>query len=262
MKKMCFILASTENRDYLLKRCVEAINSNALYKDADLYLYWQGKEDKIPHKERFTDIFVSDKLMGIFAPRYYLFKTYGVQYKYTVLIDDDLFMYPDTSYESAMSFLSVIDNNGVCNLGRQFHKRRNTVFMINYSTDDYNVEGGIVFPNKCVNVLVDYFKDTPVEVTEDIFWILLYVKGFDLYRDFSSNAIHTCHRPASDGSESGYYKWRLERPHVPLLPEYTTQRLVKDYFGDKMRYKVPEPRDVNEAGLEERAKCRKEMGLQ
>lgn len=261
MKRACFVLASSENRDYLLRRCVEAINQNELYKNADLYLYWQGDKEKIPHKERFTDIIIADRLMGIFMPRYQLFKTYGLQYEYTILIDDDMFMYDDTSYENAIAFLGAIDNNGICNIGRQFDKRRNVLKMIDYSKDDFNLFGGIVFPLKCVKIIVDFFKDTDENVTEDIFWILLYIKGFDLYRDFSSNLIHTCHRPAKDGSESGYYKWRLEKPHIPLLPQYTIAQLVKDDFGDRMRWKIPECRNVNAAGLEERAKCRKEMGL-
>lgn len=170
-------------------------------------------------------------------------------------------MYPDTSYENAIAFLGAIDNNGICNIGRQFDKRRNQLSMIDYAHEDYNLFGGIVFPQKCIEVLVDFFKDTDPAVTEDIFWILLYIKGFDLYRDYSSNLIHTCHRPAKDGSASGYYKWRLEKPHIPLLPQYTISHLVKDDFGDRMRWKIPECRDVNEAGLKEREKCRKEMNL-
>ena len=238
---------------------MKCIGENKLYKDTDIYLYWQGNADKIPYKEKFTKIIVSDKLRGIFLSRYTLFATYGMLYDYTILIDDDMFMYPDTSYEGAITFLGAIQNNGICNIGRQFDKRRNELRMIDYAHEDYNLFGGIVFPKKCIEVIVDFFKNTDEKVTEDIFWILLYIKGFDLYRDFSSNLIHTCHRPNKKGGASGYYKWRLEKPHFPLLPQYTIQKQVKDDFGDRMRWKIPECRDVNEAGLRERERCRDVM---
>ena len=257
----CFILAGSEDRAYLLERCVNCINQNVLYANADLYLYWQGNDSKIPYRERFADIMSVPTLQGIFVPRYTLFKTYGVRYDYTILIDDDMFMYPDTSYESAMNFLSAINNNGICNIGRQFDRRRNELLMIDYAHEDFNLFGGIVFPLKAVKVLVDFFDGTDPNVTEDIFWILLYIKGFDLYRDYSSNLIHTCHRPAKNGDASGYYKWRLEKKHIPLLPQWTIPHLVKDDFGERMRWKIPECRDVNAEGLAERARCRKEMGL-
>ena len=257
--RYCFILAGSEDRAYLLKRSIDCMRENRLYSDADIYLYWQGSKDKIPYVSRYTGIICADTLQGVFLPRYELFKKFGIMYDYTILIDDDLFMYPDTTYANSIAFLKANDDNGVCILGRQCHKRRNEFRMINYATENYNVEGGMVFPRKCVELIVSYLADRSADVTEDIFWILLYCKGFDLYRDFSSNVIHTCHRPAEDGSVSGYYKWRLEKPHVPLLPEYTVSKLVKDEFGDRMRYKVPECRDVNRAGMQERIKCREEM---
>lgn len=261
MKKLCFVLAGSEDRGHHLDRCIKCFSKNTFYKDADIYLYWQGDAEKIPHKEKFTNIIVVDKLAGVFMPRYVLFSTYGIKYEYTILIDDDAFMYPDTSYESAINFLESIGNTGICCIGQQYHKRRNEIRLIDYATENYNVSGGLVFPNRCVKILVDFFSETDASVTEDIFWILLYIKGFDLYKDFSSNLIHTCHRPNKKGEASGYYKWRLEKPHIPLLPQYTNAQLVKDDFGDRMRWKIPECRDVNEAGLKERTKCRKEMGL-
>ena len=259
MSDFCFIVAGSEDRDYLLKRCVESIQKSK-YFDSDIYLYWQGDAEAIPYKDRFTGIIVSERLRGIFKPRYELFKACH-NYDYVILIDDDLFLYPDTSYDTAMAFLRAINNTGICNLGRQFDKKRNELRKIDYSREDYNVCGGIVFPKRCVELIIDFFKDTDENVTEDIFWILLYVKGYDLYRDFSNKSLHTCHRTAKDGSNSGYYKMRLEKPHRPLLPQYTNARQVKDYFEGQMRWKVPETRDVNEAGLEERKRCRKEMGL-
>lgn len=250
----CFILASSQDRTKLLRRCIEDMSKNELYKNADIYLYWQGTEEAIPYKERFNDIIISPTLRGIFKPRYELFKRCK-DYDYVILIDDDIFMYPDTTYEGAISFLKMMDNKGICNLGSHFDKRRNQLQMIDYSKDDYNVCGGIVFPKECIEVLIDYFKDTPENVTEDIFWILLYIKGYDLYRDFSSNVIHTCHRPADNGEPSGYYKLRIEKPYIPLLPEYTNHKLIPDYCRKgQFRYKIPETRDVNVKGLEERMK--------
>lgn len=257
----CFILAGSEDRAHLLDRCVRCIDKNENYSNAPVYLYWQGDEAKIPHRERFTEVISAPMLQGVFLPRYTLFKAFGDKYDYTILIDDDAFMYPDTSYESAVAFLKAIGDNGICCIGQQYHKRKNEVRVIDYQVENYNVSGGLVFPKKCVRILVDFFKDANPEVTEDIFWILLYVKGFDLYRDFSSNLIHTCHRPNKKGEASGYYKWRIEKPHIPLLPQYTNAHLVKDDFGDRMRWKIPECRDVNEAGMKERERCRKEMGL-
>lgn len=261
MRDYCFIVASSEDRAYLLDRCISCFLKNDLYNGADIYLYWQGDKDKIPYADRFTDIICAPTLQGIFLPRYTLFKSFGLKYDYTILIDDDMFMYQDTSYETALAFLRAINNNGICNIGRQFDKRRDELRMIDYAREDYNLFGGIVFPKKCVQVLVDFFSDTDPKVTEDIFWILLYIKGFDLYRDFSSNLIHTCHRPNKKGEASGYYKWRLEKPHIPLLPQWTSAHLVRDDFGDRMRWKIPECRDVNEEGRKERIRCRKEMGL-
>lgn len=258
----CFVLASSADRSHLLNRCISCILKNKLYHDSDIYLYWQGNESEIPYKDKFADIICAPTLQGIFLPRYTLFKEFCKKYDYTILIDDDMFMYPDTSYETAIAFLKSINDNGICNIGRQFDKRREELRMIDYTHEDFNLFGGIVFPKKCVQVLVDYFKETDPSVTEDIFWILLYIKGFDLYRDYSSNLIHTCHRPAKNGDASGYYKWRLEKPHVPLLPEFTNAKLVKDDFGDRMRWKIPECRDVNEEGIKERMRNRKIMGLE
>lgn len=257
----CFIVAGSDDRDYLLDRCVSCIKNNRNYHDSDVYLYWQGSANKIPYKDFYKDVVIVDSLQGVFLPRYVLFDMVKDKYDYVILIDDDSFMYPDTSYESAMTFLHTIEDNGVCNIGSHFDKRRNEIRTINYNCENYNVQGGIVFPRKCVNLVVEYFREKRTDVTEDIFWILLFVKGYDLYRDFSSNLIHTCRRPARDGSVSGYYRLRIEKPNVPLLPEYTNAKLVKDDFGDRMRYKIPECRDVNDAGLEERARCRREMGL-
>lgn len=261
MGKLCFILAGSQDRAHLLKRCISCVNNNALYRNADIYLYWQGKRESIPCVERFSDIVISDSLRGVFLPRYVLFERFGVNYEYTILIDDDLFMYPDTTYETAIAYLAMNKDNGVCNIGWQFEKRRNELRKISYNSERYNVYGGLVFPNKCVKTIVDFFKGTDENVTEDIFWILLYVKGFDLYRDFSSNAVHTCHRKSIDGKESGYYKMRLEKPYKPLLPQYTKGEMVKDEFGNGMRWKIPECKDVNNTGMAERKRCRKEMGL-
>lgn len=248
----CFIVAGSEERSHHLKRCVEAINGNQIHKDADIYLYWQGSEDSIPYKDRFSGILISPDLKGIFTPRYELFRCYGLIYDYTILIDDDLFMYPDTTYQTAMDFLKMQGNDGICNLGRQYDKRRNEIRVLDYAREDYNVNGGIVFPRECVETILDYFHGPNDNVTEDIFWILLYVKGYELYRDFTSNVIHASHRTDKDGKMSGYLRERLTKPHVPLLPEYTTGRQVKDFFTDGKRWKIPECRDVNKAGMEER----------
>ena len=150
----CFVLASSENRAYLLKRCIECKKATSLYADADIYLYWQGDEKMIPCKDLFTGVIIAPSLQGIFLPRHTLFKEFGLKYDYTILIDDDMFMYNDTSYESAMAFLKVVDDNGICNIGRQFDKRRNELRMIDYSSEDYNLFGGIVFPKKCIKTIV------------------------------------------------------------------------------------------------------------
>lgn len=258
----CFLVAGSEDREHLLRRCVKCMKANPLYKNADVYLYWQGDVNAIPEMDFFSGVVVSSSLRGVFLPRYELFKRFATMYDYAILIDDDLFMYPDTSYKNAISFLNTIDNNGICNIGRQFNKRKSVIKMIDYAKDEYNVCGGLVFPRKCVSVLIDFFDGTDENVTEDVFWLLLYVKGFDLYRDFSSNALHNCHNKSKTGDISGYYKMRLEKPHVPLLPQYTTAKIVKDVFSGGMRYKIPETFDVNAYGMAERKRCRKIMGLE
>ena len=116
----------------------------------------------------------------------------------------------------------------------------------------YNVEGGLVFPKRSIRIILDYFKDKEADYTEDVIWLLLYVKGYDLYKCHTSNAIHCCNRKTKNGAYTGFSKMRLEKPHVPMLAEWFESKTVfDDRFGHQV-YKIKELKDINQDGIAER----------
>lgn len=260
MKRVCFILASSDDRSHHLKRCVECVRETK-YKDSDFFLYYQGKQE-IPYAEFFAGVEMDDNLRGVFTPRYQLMKKYSKDYEYTIIIDDDLFMYKYTSYENAMSFMDRNENIGAISLGRNVDRVRPEIRQIRYKNEDFNVNGGLVLPWRAVKEILNYYEDKERDYTEDIFWLLIYCKGYDLYRDFSSNANHVANRKTRDGKISGFRKMRYEKPRIPMLPEYVNERFEYSDLHKKELYLIPEVRDVNQKGMEERIKCRRRMGFQ
>lgn len=257
MKNFCFILAGSEDRGHHLQRCVSCLK-NSKYKDADVFLFWQGSQD-VPEKDFFKGIIFDTELRGIFTPRYELMKAYSLNYDFTILIDDDCFLYQYTSYDLSMDFLSFEPLAGAVSLGRHFDKVRPEIRMIDYSHEEFNVNGGLVLPRKSVQIILDYFSDKEQDYTEDVFWLLLWIKGYDLYRDFSSKASHTCNQKGKNGEISGFRKMRYEKPRIPLLPEYVTERYEFSKMHKRWIYVTPEVKDINEAGRAERNRCRAKM---
>lgn len=253
METKCFIVASSSDRLDALDRCIRCINNNPLYRTTDIFLYYQGANiNEIPHKERFRRILYDPNLRGIFTPRYELFKiTQG--YDYVILIDDDLYMYEDTSYESCIAFLKYNPLAGCINIGTQKKRRKNAFVCISDSMGYYNVEGGLVLPQKSVKIILDYFQDKEADYTEDMFWLLLYVKGLDLWQDRSSNANHVMNVKTKSKEITGYTKMRYEKPYKPILSEWFRDTEITTEGG---RFKpvrgIKSLRHITALGLEER----------
>ena len=249
----CFILASSDDRIDILQKCVECIQKSK-YASSDVYLYYQGtKIDGFVYHDFFKGIVTSDHLRGVFTPRYVLMKEFGINYDYVIIIDDDLFMYPDTDYDSAMRFLAFMPSAGCCTILTHRGRRRNEMVNVSDSMGYYNVEGGLVFPQRSIKVILDYFKDKEMDYTEDMWWLLLYIKGFDLWRDYSSSAIHTFNYK-NKGKMTGFSKMRTEKPHLPILSEWFDSKLSYEERYGQTLYKIKELKDINKNGRRERMK--------
>lgn len=250
--RYCFIVACSDDRNHLLKRFIDSFKKNKLYSNADVFLYYQGQNLPKEAEDFFKDIVISPILRGVFTPRYELFKRFCMNYEFTILLDDDLFLYPDTSYEKAMAFLDFNENAGCCCISRHIAPLKNEIKCISSKMGYYNVSGGMVFPKRAIKVILDYFKDKEDDYTEDVFWLLLYVKGFDLYQDFSSRAIHLYNQKDKNGNRTGFNKMRMTKPHKPILSEWFDSRLVyQEKYGMKV-WQIKELKDINSAGIAER----------
>ena len=253
MKKLCFILASSDDRIYLLNQCVRCAK-NSRYANYDFYLYHQGNGNGIEDPEFFREIVWDDSLRGVFTPRYELMKRFCLQYDYTVLIDDDLFLKPDTSYENAVRFCEIEPRAGAVALTHSKPSVKNEIRCVSGSSEYFNVCGGLVLPQKSIKIILEYFADKEQDYTEDVVWLLLYVKGYDLYKDYTSCSQHTANRKVS-GKLSGYNKMRVEKPHVPMLSEWFDSKQEFSSVLGKEVWKLKEMTDINENGKKERLKC-------
>lgn len=252
-RKICFILASSDDRLFLLNQCIECAK-NSRYSDCDFYLYYQGKQRNDFDVSFFSGIIWDDNLRGVFTPRYELMKRFCLQYDYTILIDDDLFLRRDTSFENSIRFLQIEPKAGAISILHNTNTLRNEIRCVSGTKQYFNICGGMVFPKKSIKIILDYFKDKEQDYTEDVVWLLLYVKGYDLYKDFSSASMHTANRKTKNKELSGYNKMRVEKPHIPMLSEwFDSKKEYSDVLQSEV-WKLKEMTDINKYGMVEREK--------
>lgn len=253
----CFIVAGMDGRIGALERCVDCIKASK-YADSDVYLYYQGTElYKLQDRDFFKYTIVDAQPRGVFTPRYELMKRFSLDYDFTIIIDDDLFMYPDTSYENAMAFLNQVPTAGCVCIGTHFNKRENKMVCVSDNMGYYNIRGGLVLPQNSVKIILDYFNDKEADYSEDTVWLLLYVKGLDLWQDHSSNAIHTSNYKEKK-KHTGYSMVRLTKPYIPILSEYFNDTELTTENG---RWDIPVRNikslcHINDKGLAERNRNR------
>ena len=253
----CFIVASSDDRAHYLSRCVDCIKRTK-YKSADVFLFYQGIDD-IPQKEFFRGILTDTNLRGVFTPRYELMKKWGRDYDFVILIDDDLFMYENTSYDTSMAFLDSVKSAGACCISMHSQGIKKEIEKMKDGCDFYNVWGGMVFPKRTIDLVLDYFKDKERDYSEDMFWLLAYVKGYDLYHDWTSSAIHVCNKKGKNGEPTGFRKMRFEKPYVPMMQEWYDSKVIWSKLHNCYTWKIKQIEDLNDAGRIERMKCRKEL---
>lgn len=98
MSDVCFIVAGMDNRIAFLERCIKCFKESR-YADCDIYCYFQGgRWSEVQGREVFTEVVIDPNPRGVFTPRYELMKRFGVNYDYVIIIDDDLFILPETDY--------------------------------------------------------------------------------------------------------------------------------------------------------------------
>lgn len=257
MKTKCFILASSDDRVHLLKKCIDCAK-NSRYADCDFFLYFQG-ENRDFDISFFSGIIWDNQLRGVFTPRYELMKAFCLDYDYTILIDDDLFMNESTSYDTGISFCDFESLAGAVALTHSKPSVKNEIRCVSGLSEYFNICGGLILPQKSIDIILQYFSDKEADYTEDVFWLLLYVKGFDLYKDYHSYATHIANRKSKNGELTGFNKMRLEKPHIPMLSEWFDSK--KEIMGDDVswRWKLKEMKDINQAGINERARNRRAM---
>ena len=242
--RVCFIVASTWNRLHLLEKCLEHYKQSK-YCDCDIYLYFQGEGLYAALDcSIFSGIERSGDLRGPFTPRYELMKKYGINYDYTIVIDDDLFIRDMTDYDGTIRFIEKTPYVGcVCGANS---KIKPFVELKN----DINIEGGMVFPQRSIEAICKYFADKERDYTFDPFWLLLWVKGFDLYKDWRTYAEHKPCQKVS-GKLTGFNETLVEKTYIPIMPEWFNDPPViwrhKRYERD-----MPKLRDIKNDGLEER----------
>ncbi len=252
MSSHCFILASSDDRLHLLDKCVECAK-NSKYADSDFYLYYQGTSP-FHYGDFFKEILWDDRLRGVFTPRYKLLKKFGLRYDYTIIIDDDLFMRPDTSYENSMRFCELEPKAGAVSIIHNKNEVKPEIRCVSGTRQYFNISGGMVLPKRSVKIILDYFKDKEWDYTEDVIWLLLYVKGYDLYKDFSSSSMHMANRKGQNKELTGYNKMRVEKPHIPMLEEwFDSKKEYSETLGREV-WKLKEMADINDAGILEREK--------
>lgn len=252
MNTFCFAVASSDDRIDILDRCVRCIKNNKYYSDADIFLYFQGDKSFLKNKDVYKEVLYCDRLRGIFTPRYELMK-FCADYDFIILIDDDVFLYEDTSYQNCMDFLNFNPKAGCCNICTSKGRLENSIELRSVMGKDYNIMGGIVFPKRAIKIILDYFADKEKDYTEDMFWLLLYVKGFDWYQDKSQKAIHMSSLKNKDNEYTGYIKMKIEKPYVPILSEYFDD--AGYYFEERVERnlaRIKRLNNINENGKRER----------
>lgn len=251
----CFIVASSDDRINCLIKCAQKIKANQYYSNADVYLYYQGTNvNAVKSIGLFRDVVFDDRLRGVFTPRFELLKKYGCKYDFVVIIDDDLYMYTDTTYQTCFDLLNEVETAGCCCIVTHKSKRKILLENVSAKMGYYNVDGGLVLPKRAVRLILDYFSGKEMDYTEDMFWLLLYVKGYDLFRDHSSNAVHICNTKGDKGQFTGFSKMRTEQEHLPILSEWFDAKFGFEPRYEKCLYKIKELKDINANGIAERRK--------
>ena len=247
----CFILATVEGREKFLDRCVASAKASR-YADADFYLYYQGS-GKCEHEDFFREVVYDPQKRGVFTPRFELMKRFGTKYDFTIVIDDDLYLTEDTNYETAMNFATMIHDVGCVCLIKSKDAVKPMVRRIHYGHENYNVFGGLVIPKRPLEEMLWFLRDKTEDYTDDVFWLALYVLGYDLYKDFSSYSVHAANQKVS-GKNSGWHEWRDSQ-------KGKEKHLLEGYvdYSDVGAYDVPEVWNVTEAGLEMRMSRREKL---
>lgn len=256
--RICFIVASMDKRIEFLERCIKCFRESE-YAECDIYCYFQGEKwEQVQGREIFKDVVIDPKPRGVFTPRYELMKRFGTDYDYLILIDDDLFIGPDTKYYKTIKFMELNKNIGAtCTLN--IKSWLGNKIKIVQPGDNFNVCGGMVFSRDAVQTILDYFADKEADYTFDCVWLLLWVKGYDLAKDFRSFASHkTAQTRKLNGEWTGFNWSRVALEYVPFMTEYLNPPKIV-FKGHRFGYEhsIPLLSDVNEAGLKERARCRK-----
>lgn len=214
MFNVCFIVAGMDKRICFLERCIEHFK-NSRYADCDIYCYFQGEKwETVKGREIFKDVVIDSKPRGVFTPRYELMKRFAKNYDYTILIDDDLYILQETDYFKSAKFIRQFNDNVIVAVS---NTKVNGI--VECCPIGVNIEGGMVFPRKAINAILEYFADKEMDYTFDYFWLLCYVKGFDVYRDRRSRAKHVSVRKV-DGEYSGFNYSLMNKPYIPMLMEY------------------------------------------
>lgn len=251
---VCFIVAGMDKRIPFLNECIEAFRKSR-YSDCDIYLYFQGEKfSDIQGSEIFTDIVIDREARGVFTPRYELLKRYGKDYDYVIIIDDDLFIQDETDYYATIRFMQKFKNVGCSCIT---HSRRavcNRIEIIKNGREYFNIAGGLILSNQAVREILEYFADKERDYTFDCVWILLWIKGYDLAKDFRSWAKHTAARKVN-GEWSGFNESRTALKYEPIFVEYLEN--LKTVFGHgKYEIDLPTIDNVNASGREERRRNR------
>lgn len=249
--RICFIVAGMDKRKHLLERCIECYR-NSRYADCDIFCYYQGSLfESVKGREIFKAVIVDNKPRGVFTPRYELMKRFAIDYDYTIIIDDDLFILPETDYCKTVKFVQSMKNRVVCTLSNS------KVTGIIERDDNVNIEGGMVFPRSAILEIVKYFSDKEQDYTFDYFWLLCYVKGFDLYRDRRSRSNH-CPCRKVDGKFTGFNDTMMSKPYIPMMTEYFLPAGVR-YNHNRIEPDFTTPKHLTELGKRERIKNKLRM---
>lgn len=240
-----------DNRKHLMERCIDAYKKSK-HSDCDIFCYWQGSHfDDVCGKDIFKGVVIDSKPRGVFTPRYELMKRFSKDYDYTVIIDDDLFMTDETDYLKPIKFLKSINNTGVVCISNT--KIKNLIET--YS--GMNVDGGLVIPQSGVLEILRYFSDKEKDYTFDYFWLLLYVKGYDLFKDWRTRSNHVPSRKVN-GEFSGFNWHRYNTEYVPMLEEFYSPAMFKNSHGGYGPQFI-HISDLNENGKRERNRCYNEL---
>lgn len=252
MTTVCFIVASMDKRIPFLERCIKHYKASK-YAGYDIYCYFQGsKWEEVQGREIFKEVVIDPNPRGVFTPRYELMKRFGKDYDYCIIIDDDLYILPETDYDKSIKFIQMAHDRAIISLTNTKVDGRIEAFP-----EGINIEGGLVLPNSAVRTILEYFKDKEADYTFEYFWLLCYVKGFDVYRDRRSRAQHVPVRKV-DGEYTGFNYSLVNKPYIPMLTEFFDNPGTHFQHG-RIEPKFLSFRHLNDAGKVERSRCKAEM---